>query len=85
LPGGAGHVRLDYRDDGRAVAAVRLQKLFGVSDTPRIGPGRVPVTFELLAPNGRPVQVTSDLASFWTRAYPEVRKQLKARYPKHQW
>jgi ATP-dependent helicase HrpB len=45
----------------------------------------VPITFELLAPNGRPVQVTQDLASFWRRGYPEVRKQLRGRYPKHAW
>lgn len=77
--------RLDYRDDGRVVAAVKLQELFGLADTPRIGPGAEPVVFELLAPNGRPVQVTTDLRSFWTRGYPEVRTQLRARYPKHPW
>ena len=78
-------VRLEYRDDNRVVAAVKLQELFGLADTPRIGPARTPVTFELLAPNGRPVQVTSDLKSFWKRGYPEVRKELRARYPKHPW
>jgi ATP-dependent helicase HrpB len=76
---------LEYRDGGGVVAAVKLQELFGLADTPRIGPRRVPVTFELLAPNGRPVQVTNDLRSFWTRGYPEVRKELRARYPKHPW
>ena len=54
-------------------------------ESPRVGPRRVPVTFELLAPNGRPVQVTNDLKSFWTRGYPEIRKALRARYPKHKW
>jgi ATP-dependent helicase HrpB len=78
-------VRLEYRDDDRVVAAVKLQELFGLADTPKVGPARTPVTFELLAPNGRPVQVTSDLRSFWTRGYPEVRKELRARYPKHPW
>lgn len=78
-------VRLEYRDDDRVVAAVKLQELFGLGETPRIGPARTPVTFELLAPNGRPVQVTSDLRSFWKRGYPEVRKELRARYPKHPW
>jgi ATP-dependent helicase HrpB len=78
-------VRLVYRDGDRVVAAVKLQELFGLGDTPRIGPARTPVTFELLAPNGRPVQVTSDLRSFWKRGYPEVRKELRARYPKHPW
>jgi ATP-dependent helicase HrpB len=78
-------VRLEYRDDGQIVAAVKLQELFGLGDSPRVGRANVPVTFELLAPNGRPVQVTSDLRSFWTRGYPEVRKELRARYPKHPW
>jgi HrpA-like RNA helicase len=84
LPSGR-RTRLDYRDDGRIVAAVKLQELFGLADTPRIGPSRVPVTFELLAPNGRPVQVTSDLRSFWTTGYQEVRRELRARYPRHPW
>jgi ATP-dependent helicase HrpB len=84
LPGGR-RATLDYRDDGRVVAAVKLQALFGLADSPRLGPRRVPVTFELLAPNGRPVQVTSDLGSFWATGYAEVRKQLRARYPKHAW
>ena len=78
-------MKLNYSPDGRVRAATRLQDLFGVTDTPRFGPQRVPVTFELLAPNGRPVQVTSDLASFWTRVYPEIRTALRARYPKHKW
>ena len=76
---------LVYREDGSVVASVKLQELFGLAETPRIGPAKVPVTFELLAPNGRPVQVTSDLRSFWTRGYPEVRKELRGRYPKHPW
>jgi ATP-dependent helicase HrpB len=78
-------VRLTYRDDGTVSAAVKLQELFGLAETPRIGPDRIPVTFELLAPNGRPVQTTRDLRSFWTRTYPEVRKELRGRYPKHPW
>ncbi len=84
LPSGR-HARLDYRSDGRIVAAVKLQELFGLGDTPRIGRAETPVTFELLAPNGRPVQVTTDLRSFWTTGYQEVRKELRARYPKHPW
>jgi ATP-dependent helicase HrpB len=84
LPSGRA-ARLDYRDDGRVVAAVKLQELFGLGDTPKLGPKGLPVTLELLAPNGRPVQVTSDLRSFWTRGYPEVRKALRARYPRHPW
>ncbi len=66
-------------------ASVKLQGLFGLADSPILGPDRVPVTFQLLAPNGRPVQATRDLRSFWTRTYPEVRKELRGRYPKHPW
>lgn len=84
LPSGR-RARLDYREDGRVVAAVKLQELFGLADSPRVGLSRVPVTFELLAPNGRPVQVTSDLRSFWARGYQDVRKELRARYPRHPW
>ncbi len=84
LPSGR-RARLDYRDDGRVIASVKLQELFGLAETPRVGTARIPVTFELLAPNGRPVQVTSDLRSFWTHGYQEVRKQLRARYPRHPW
>jgi ATP-dependent helicase HrpB len=78
-------VRLDYHDDGSVGAAVKLQELFGLAETPRIGPKREPVVFSLLAPSGRPVQVTRDLRSFWDRTYPEVRKELRARYPRHPW
>lgn len=77
--------RLDYREDGTVGAAVKLQELFGLADTPRLGPRRQPVVLELLAPNGRPVQTTTDLRSFWERTYPEVRKELRGRYPKHPW
>jgi len=77
--------RLEYRDDGGVLASVKLQELFGLADTPVVGPGRTPVTFSLLAPNGRPVQTTSDLRSFWNTTYAEVRKQLRGRYPKHPW
>ena len=78
-------VKLEYRSGGAVVAAVKLQELFGLGDSPRVGRARVPVTFELLSPAGRPVQVTNDLRSFWARGYPEVRKELRARYPKHPW
>jgi ATP-dependent helicase HrpB len=76
---------LDYRDDGSVVASVKLQELFGLAETPRLGPKKTPVTFALLSPAGRPVQVTRDLKSFWTTGYQEVRKELRARYPKHPW
>jgi ATP-dependent RNA helicase HrpB len=76
---------LEYADDGSVSAAVKLQELFGLAASPAIGPSRVPVTFHLLAPNGRPVQTTRDLRSFWERTYPDVRKELRGRYPKHPW
>lgn len=84
LPSGR-DVPLEYRDAGVVAAAAKLQQLFGLADSPRLGPRQTPVTFELLAPSGRPVQVTSDLRGFWSRTYPEVRKQLSIRYPKHKW
>jgi ATP-dependent helicase HrpB len=84
LPSGR-KARLEYREDGSIFAAVKLQELFGLAETPRVGPRQTPVTFELLAPNGRPVQVTRDLRSFWNGAYQQVRKELRARYPKHPW
>ena len=77
--------RLEYQEDGTVVAAVKLQELFGLADTPRIGPRRTPVLLSLLAPNGRPVQMTRDLRSFWERTYPDVRRELRGRYPKHPW
>jgi ATP-dependent helicase HrpB len=79
------HARLEYQDDGTVMASVKLQELFGLAETPRIGPRREPVLLSLLAPNGRPVQLTRDLRSFWDRTYPEVRKELRGRYPKHPW
>ena len=84
LPSGRS-AALRYHADGRVVAAAKLQELFGLADSPRVGRGRVPVTFELLSPAGRPVQVTTDLRSFWNTGYQEVRKELRARYPKHPW
>jgi ATP-dependent helicase HrpB len=78
-------VPLDYDDAGGVSASVKLQELFGLAETPRVGPRAVPVRLRLLAPNGRPVQTTTDLRSFWDRTYPEVRKELRGRYPKHPW
>ncbi|HEX2163983.1 MAG TPA: ATP-dependent helicase C-terminal domain-containing protein, partial [Thermoanaerobaculia bacterium] len=78
-------LRLDYRPGRPPVLAVRIQELFGTADTPRVAGGRVPVLLHLLAPNGRPQQVTQDLAGFWRRTYPEVKKELAGRYPKHPW
>lgn len=67
------------------VLAVKLQELFGLADTPRIAGGRVPLTLHLLSPAGRPLQVTQDLRGFWERTYPEVKKEMKGRYPRHPW
>jgi len=78
-------VSLRYRGAEPPVLSARLQELFGWSNTPTVARGRVPVVVELLAPNQRPVQVTSDLGSFWRTTYAEVRKELRRRYPKHHW
>jgi ATP-dependent helicase HrpB len=78
-------IRIDYLDQSAPVISVRLQEVFGLDTTPRIGGGRVPVTFKLLSPAQRPVQVTRDLASFWRGSYAEVRKDMRGRYPKHYW
>jgi len=84
LPSGR-RARLAYRDDGGVGASAKLQELFGLAETPRLGPRKEPVVFELLSPAGRPVQTTRDLRSFWENTYPEVRKELRSRYPKHPW
>lgn len=76
---------LVYGSDGSVRTAVKLQELFGLAETPRVGVRRTPVVFELLAPNGRPVQTTQDLRSFWNTTYADVRKELRARYPRHPW
>jgi len=78
-------IRLDYADPAAPVLAVRLQEVFGMTQTPRIAGGRVPVTLHLLSPARRPVQVTRDLAGFWRSSYFDVRKEMKGRYPKHDW
>lgn len=83
VPSGSS-VRLDY-SEYPPILAVRLQELFGLSDTPRIAGGRQIVKLHLLSPARRPVQVTQDLANFWRSTYAEVKKDLKGRYPKHYW
>jgi ATP-dependent helicase HrpB len=77
----------DTEDDvpNAPVLAVKLQELFGLADTPRIADGRVPLMLHLLSPGGKPLQVTQDLRGFWERTYPDVRKEMKGRYPKHPW
>jgi ATP-dependent helicase HrpB len=83
VPSGS-RIAIDYAG-GVPTLAVRLQEVFGLAESPRVAEGRVPVTLELLSPARRPVQVTRDLQSFWSRGYHEVRKELKGRYPKHYW
>ena len=79
------HIALDYDSGDTPILAVRLQELFGLTETPRVANGQVPVLVHLLSPARRPVQVTQDLKSFWKNGYPEVKKELKGRYPKHFW
>lgn len=84
LPNGR-EVKLLYREDGTPVFALKCQLLFGVPHTPTIAEGRIPCLVEILAPNQRPYQVTSDLASFWRNGYPQMKKDLAGRYPRHDW
>lgn len=84
LPGRR-NVRIHYERDQAPWIASRLQDFIGLQEGPRIGQGRVPLVLHLLAPNQRPVQVTTDLAGFWERTYPQVRRELSRRYPRHLW
>lgn len=84
VPGGRA-VTLDYCAENGPVLAVKLQEMFGMTDTPKIADGKFPVTLHLLSPAARPVAVTRDLASFWQQGYPQVRKDLRGRYPRHPW
>ncbi|MEM9663391.1 MAG: ATP-dependent helicase HrpB [Bacteroidota bacterium] len=84
VPSGS-RIRLDYSDPTAPVLAVRLQELFGQTETPTVARGAVPLTVHLLSPAHRPVQVTQDLAGFWATSYFDVRKDMRGRYPKHPW
>ncbi len=84
VPSGS-RIAIDYGNPEAPVLAVRLQEMFGLSETPCVAGGRVPLTIHLLSPARRPVQVTRDLAGFWRTTYFEVKKDLKGRYPKHYW
>jgi len=77
--------KLEYPRGRAPFLAARIQELFGLAAGPRLARGRVPLVVHLLAPNGRPQQVTDDLASFWANTYPLVRRELKPRYPRHAW
>jgi ATP-dependent helicase HrpB len=78
-------IRINYLEEGGPSVAVRLQEVFGLTQTPQIAGGAVRVTFKLLSPAQRPVQITRDLAGFWQGSYADVRKHLRGRYPKHYW
>jgi ATP-dependent helicase HrpB len=84
VPSGS-RIKIDYEPGRAPVLAARIQELFGLADSPRVAGGKVRVVMHLLAPNGRPQQVTDDLKSFWNKAYNDVRKDLRARYPRHAW
>lgn len=79
------HAVIDYAAAAGPTVSARLQEFFGVRSVPALAGGRVPVVLELLAPNHRPVQVTTDLPSFWANVYPQVRRELARRYPRHAW
>jgi ATP-dependent helicase HrpB len=84
LPGGR-MARIRYAADASPVLSARIQDLYDLTQTPTIAMGRMPLVVEILAPNQRPVQVTQDLAGFWTTVYPALKKTLQKRYPKHEW
>ncbi|MBV8394084.1 MAG: ATP-dependent helicase HrpB, partial [Alphaproteobacteria bacterium] len=84
VPSGS-RIPVDYSNPLEPTLSVRLQEMFGLSETPRIAGGKVPLTIHLLSPARRPVQVTRDLASFWRTGYRDVKSELKGRYPKHYW
>jgi ATP-dependent helicase HrpB len=84
VPSGSA-IAIDYLDGEIPTLSVRLQEMFGLSQTPSVAAGRLPLLLKLLSPARRPVQITRDLVSFWNRGYHEVKKDLKGRYPKHYW
>jgi ATP-dependent helicase HrpB len=84
VPSGS-QIAVQYEEGRPPILAVRIQEVFGMKETPRVAGGRVPVLMHLLAPNMRVAQITDDLASFWANTYAMVRKDLRARYPKHSW
>jgi ATP-dependent helicase HrpB len=84
VPSGS-RIPIDYANPAEPTLSVRLQEMFGLTETPRLAGGKVPVTIHLLSPARRPVQVTRDLASFWKNGYRDVKSELKGRYPRHYW
>jgi ATP-dependent helicase HrpB len=84
VPSGSS-IRVDYEGQGGPAMYVKLQEVFGLTETPKIADGKVPVTLHLLSPGQKPVAVTADLSSFWKNVYPQVRGEMRGRYPKHIW
>lgn len=85
VPSGS-KIKIEYQSEGETpLLSVRLQELFGLLETPRVNQGKVPLLIEMLSPGFKPVQLTQDLKSFWSNGYFEVKKELKRRYPKHEW
>jgi len=84
VPSGS-RIPIGYADPAEPTLSVRLQEMFGLTDTPKVGGGKVPILIHLLSPARRPVQVTRDLASFWSNGYKAVKAELKGRYPRHYW
>jgi ATP-dependent helicase HrpB len=85
VPSGS-KIRIEYFMNGaQPVIAVRLQEVFGMTDTPMLNKGSIKTVLHLLSPGYKPVQVTTDLKSFWNTTYHEVKKELQRRYPKHAW
>jgi ATP-dependent helicase HrpB len=84
VPSGS-RLAMEYPDTGPPSLSVKIQEVFGWRQGPAVAAGAVPVVLHLLAPSGRPLQVTADLESFWSRTYSEIRKEMRGRYPKHHW
>ena len=83
-PGGR-RFKIQYEEGSPPILAARIQDLFGLRETPTIARNQVSMLLHMLAPNMRPQQVTDDLESFWKNTYPVIRKELRGRYPKHEW
>ncbi|MGD0253697.1 MAG: ATP-dependent helicase C-terminal domain-containing protein, partial [Verrucomicrobiota bacterium] len=74
-----------YEDGKSPHISLRIQELYGVTQTPKIAMGRVPVVVHILTPGMKPIQITQDLASFWSEHYPKIKSELQRKYPKHEW
>ena len=77
--------KIIYHVSSPPTVAARIQDLYGVERNLAIGQGRVPLVIQVLAPNHRPIQITSDLTTFWRDAYPKIKKELQRKYPRHEW